>query len=82
LSACRERLRQELFDQNLAHKVAATRAICSFVDLWGLMATCDQEAFAALERKLIEEKARLQKEAESQVKLPQGASIPHAMCRR
>ena len=27
----RERLRQELFDQNLAHKVAGTRAICAFV---------------------------------------------------
>ena len=33
------------------------------------MVTCNQEAFAALERKLIEEKARLQKEAESQVML-------------
>ena len=37
--------------------------------------TVEQEAFAALERKLIEEKARLQKEAENQVARVNAAAV-------
>jgi hypothetical protein len=40
--------------------------------------TVEQEAFAALERKLIEEKARLQKEAENQVARVNAAAVVEA----